>query len=86
MAGSQQPLEKRRGGGGVPEERDLIFNPYLAPPGKFPQPAALGPKTCQDSLLEAERCQPENSSPRKCLWKKEGWVANDFLSALREYS
>lgn len=50
--------------------REGLDFPYPAPPGTFPQAAALGPKTCQDLLLEAERYQPENGSPRSGLWKK----------------
>lgn len=54
------------------EEWALISTRYAAPSGKFPQVAGLGLKIWQDSLLEAEKYQPETSSFRNGLWKKEG--------------
>lgn len=48
------------------------FHPYPAPSEKFPQVAGLDLRFWQDSLLEAEKYQPENSSFRNGLWKEEG--------------
>lgn len=45
----------------------------------------LGPKTCQDSLLEGA-CQLENKSPRHNLWGREDWVSKDSFSTPREGS
>lgn len=62
-----------------------MANPYPASPGKFPQAATLGPKICQLPLLETGISQ-RTASPEVASGKREGWVAKDLLSALREDS
>lgn len=82
-------LLRRREGEGLEaperaEGRALMGNPYPASPGKFPQAAALGPKVCQLPLLETETISQRMASPKVASGKREGWVAKDLLSALRE--